>query len=76
MSPVNYPIHKTITNVKNIYGRLVIDEGARVVNAQSQPIIDLYATGETASNYNIVHPTAYYYGRTCTVAARSAAPQR
>lgn len=65
-----YYIFETIPNVKNTYGGLVIDEGARVVNAQNQPIVGLYAAGETAGNYNIVRPTASYYGgnlhRGCT----------
>ena len=63
-------IFETIPNVKNTYGGLVIDEGARVVDADHQPIAGLYAAGETAGNYNIVRPTASYYGgnlhRGCT----------
>lgn len=63
-------IFETIPNVKNTYGGLVIDDGARVVDAQNQPIVGLYAAGETAGNYNIVRPSASYYGgnlhRGCT----------
>lgn len=63
-------IFETIPNVKNTYGGLVIDECARVVDADNQPIVGLYAAGETAGNYNIVRPTASYYGgnlhRGCT----------
>lgn len=55
-------IFETIPNVKNTYGGLVIDEGARVVDAAGEPIRGLYAAGETAGNYNIVRPTASYYG--------------
>ena len=63
-------IFETIPNVKNTYGGLVIDDGARVVDENNEPIMGLYAAGETAGNYNIVRPTASYYGgnlhRGCT----------
>lgn len=55
-------IFETIPNVKNTYGGLVIDDGARVVDSQGKPIRGLYAAGETAGNYNIVRPSASYYG--------------
>ncbi len=55
-------IFETIPNVKNTYGGLVIDECARVVDAEGAPIRGLYAAGETAGNNNIVRPTASYYG--------------
>ena len=55
-------IFETIPNVKNTYGGLVIDGGARVLDAQGEPIRGLYAAGETAGNYNIVRPSASYYG--------------
>ena len=57
-----YYIFETIPNVKNTYGGLVIDADARVVNADGDPIVGLYAAGETAGNYNIVRPSASYYG--------------
>ena len=63
-------IFETIPNVKNTYGGLVIDDCARVVDGDNQPIVGLYAAGETAGNYNIVRPSASYYGgnlhRGCT----------
>ena len=63
-------IFETIPNIKNTYGGLVIDDGARVVDANNQPIVGLYAAGETAGNYNIIRPSASYYGgnlhRGCT----------
>ena len=40
----------------------MIDDGARVLNANGEPIRGLYAAGETAGNYNIVRPSASYYG--------------
>ena len=55
-------IFETIPNVKNTYGGLVIDNCARVLNADGDPIVGLYAVGETAGNYNIVRPSASYYG--------------
>ena len=55
-------LFETIPNVKNTYGGLVIDASARVLNSQNEPIVGLYAAGETAGNYNIVRPTASYYG--------------
>ena len=55
-------IFETIPNVKNTYGGLVIDDGARVLDADGNPIVGLYAAGETAGNYNIVRPSASYYG--------------
>lgn len=55
-------IFETIPNVKTTNGGLVIDDGARVLNADGTPIVGLYAAGETAGNYNIVRPTASYYG--------------
>lgn len=55
-------IFETVPNVKGTNGGLVIDEGARVLNADGRPIVGLYAAGETAGNYNIVRPDASYYG--------------
>ncbi len=55
-------IFETIPNVKNTYGGLVIDDNARVLNEEGTPITGLYAVGETAGNYNIVRPSASYYG--------------
>lgn len=55
-------IFETIPNVKNTYGGLVIDDGARVLREDGTPIRGLYAAGETAGNNNIVRPTASYYG--------------
>lgn len=55
-------IFETIPNVKNTYGGLVIDDCSRVLHEDGTPIIGLYAAGETAGNYNIVRPTASYYG--------------
>lgn len=55
-------IFETIPNVKNTFGGLVIDAQARVVDANNAPIKGLYAAGETAGNYNIVRPSASYYG--------------
>lgn len=53
---------ETIPNVKNTYGGLVIDDCSRVLHEDGTPIVGLYAAGETAGNYNIVRPSASYYG--------------
>lgn len=55
-------IFETIPNVKNTYGGLVIDDGARVLRADGSIIPGLYAAGETAGNYNIASPSVSYYG--------------
>ncbi len=57
-----FSIFETIPNVKNTYGGLVIDDCSRVLHEDGTPIVGLYAAGETAGNYNIVRPTASYYG--------------
>lgn len=55
-------IFETVPNVKGTNGGLVIDDGARVLDSKGDPIVGLYAAGETAGNYNIVRPDASYYG--------------